>query len=333
MITSFRTLLTLSIAHGYYSDGCRDFEFIVPADTTATLRNGKLLARMLDGKLNLLCETDDKGVELIRLNGARLRFGIKLLNPLFSNFTEPVVPTPLYRNNAVAGSLDPAIATAMTGQILSHAVTKADQLVSVTVNDPTGQALHPEKITIASDRSSVSVDLSEQVPGLYSLVENYPAETKTVSYYSDQELLRTGVFGVVEIKINSSFYSSKPSFTINFNARQEILKYYLVVSNYTTNEFDHLSVADNGFTEEGRPRITFTKVPSASFTPNEIPPGMISKAGERVVLFKSQTAVARREKARSKIQLSKNGDVLIKHLPQLGADKTGGDMVIHISKP
>lgn len=333
MITSFRTLLTLSVAHGYYNDGCRDFEFIVPADTADTLRNGKLLARMLDGKFNLLYEADDKGVALIRLNGARLRFGIRLLNPLFSNFTEPVVPTPLYRNNTTVGSLDPAMSVAMTGRILSHSVTRAGQLLAVSVNDSNGQALHPEKITLANDRSTVSADLSGQAPGLYSLVESYPAETRTVSYYSDPELLQAGVFGAVEIKIDSGFYSSKPSFTIGFNARQETLKYYLVVSNYTANEFDHLTVADNGFTEEGRPRINFTKVQSASFTPNEIPPGMISKAGDRVVLFKSQTVVARREKARGKIQLSKNGDVLIKHLPQLGADKSNGDVVIHISKP
>lgn len=333
MITSFRTLFTLSVAHGYYTSGCRDFEFSVPAETAATLRNGKLLAKMLDGRLNLLYEADDGGAALVSLAGSKLRFGIKLLNPLFSNFTDFAVPTPLYRNNAAVGSLDPAMATTMAGRILIHAVTKADQLVSVTVNDSKGQALHPEKITVASDRSTVSVDLSEQAAGLYSLVENYPAETKTIPYYSDPELLQAGAFGAVEIKIGSGFYVSPPSFTISFNAKQETLKYYLVVSNYTANEFDHLSVADNGFTEEGRPRINFTKVPSASFTPNEIPPGMISKAGERVVLFKSQTVVARREKARGKIQLSKNGDVLIKHLPQPGADKSGGDVVIHISKP
>lgn len=333
MITTFRTLFTLSVAHSYYSSGCRDFEFTVPAETAGLLRSGKLLAKMLDGRLNLLFEADDGGAALVPLAGAKLRFGIKLLNPLFCNFTEFAIPTPLYRNNAAVGSLDPVMGVTITGRILSHAVTKADQLITVTVNDPTGQAVDPEKITIANDRSTVSVDLSGQAPGLYSLVENYPAETQTVSYYSDPELQRSGVFGIVEIKVSSGFYTSKPSFTISFNARQETLKYYLVVSNYTANEFDHLSVTDNGFTEEGRPRINFTKVPSASFTPDEIAPGMIAKAGDRVVLFKSQTAVARREKARGKIQLSKNGDVLIKHLPQPGDDKPSGDMVIHISKP
>ena len=333
MITSFRTLLTLSVAHGYYSGGCRDFEFIVPAETAALLKNGKLLARMLDGSLNLLYETDNGGDALVQLAGARLRFGIRLLNPLFSNFTELAVPTPLYRNSAAVGSLDPAMATTMTGRILSHVFTKTDQQATVTVNDANGQPLHPDKITMANDRSTVSVDLSGQAAGLYSLVENYPAETRTISYYSDPELLQAGVFGAVEIKIDNGFYSSKPTFTLSFNAKQETLKYYLVVSNYSANEFNHLAVADNGFSEEGRPQINFTKVPAASFTSHEIPPGTIAKAGDRVVLFKTQTTVARREIARKKIQLSRSGDVLIKHLPQPGADKTSGDVVIHISKP
>lgn len=333
MITTFRTLFTISVAHSYYSDGCRDFDFIVPTETAGRLRNGKLIAKMLDGKLNVLYEADDAGTALIPMTGAELRFGIRLLNPLFSNFTDFAVPTPFYRNNAAVGSLDPPMGVTMTGRILSHAVTKAGHLVTVTVNDPSEQPLHPEKISVARDRSAISADLSGQAAGLYSVVESYPAETKTIPYYSDPELQQSGVFGVVEIRIDGSFYSAKPSFSISFNARQETLKYYLVVRNYPANEFDHLTVADNGFTEEGRARINFTRVLPAAFTSGEIPPGMISKAGDRVVLFKSQAVVARQEKARNKIQLSKNGDVLIKHLPQIGADRTNGDVVVHISKP
>lgn len=333
MITTFRTLFTLSVAHGYYSEGCRDFDFIVPANTAGQLRNGKLIAKVLDGKLNVFYEADDGGAALVPLTGTRLRFGMKLLNPLFSNFTDFAVPTPLYRNNAVPGSLDLAVGVVMTGRILSHPVTKTVRPVTVTVNDSDGRLLQTETITATNDRPAITGDLSGQAAGTYSVVESYPAETKTISYYSDPELQQADVFGIVEIKIGSGFYSSNPSFSISFNAKQETLKYYLVVSNYTATEFDHLSVTDNGFTEEGRPRINFTRVPSAAFTSDEIPPEMIAKAGDKVVLFKSQTVVARREKARMKIQLSKNGDVLIKHLPQLGADKANGDMVIHISKP
>jgi hypothetical protein len=263
MITTFRTLFTITVNHSYYSDVCRDFYFSVPVDTAALLRNGKLIAKMRDGKLNLLYEADEGGAALVPIAGAKLRFGMKLLNPQFSNFTDFAVPTTLYRNTISPGSLDPAITMG----------------------------------------------------------------------YSDPEFLQEGVFGVVEIEINSAFYSSRASFTISFNARAETLKYYVVVSNYTATEFNHLSVTDNGFTEDGRLRIDFTRVASDAFTSSEIAPEMLAQAGEKVVLFKSHTAVARREKAPSKIQLSKNGDILIKHLPQAGAGRAGGDVVIHISKP
>ena len=333
MITSFRILFTINVAHGYYSDNCRDFDFIVPADTGGKLRNGKLLAKVRDGMLYVLYEADDAGAALIKMTGASLRFGLKLRNPLFSNITDFSVPTPLYRNSLTAGSLAPAMEVAMTGRLFSHAVTKSDRPVTVTVNAPTGQPLQAESITADNDRSTVSFDLTGQTPGLYMVTEQYPYGLETVPYYFDAELLQDGIFGMVEIRIDSGFYNLPPSFTINFNAKQETIKYYLVASNHTASEFNHLAVVDNGFSEEGRSRINFTRIPSSSFTSDEIPSGMIAKTGDRVVLFKSQTVVARHEKARKKIQLSRNGDVLIKHLPQPGADKTSGDMIIHISRP
>ncbi len=333
MMTSFRILFTINVAHGYYSDNCRDFDFVVPTDTGGKLRNGKLLAKMRDGMLYVLYEADDTGAALIQMSGASLRFGLKLRNPLFSNITDFTIPTPLYRNSLATGSLAPAIGVAMTGRLFSHAVTKSDRPVTVTVNRPTGQPLQAENLTAGNDRSTVSIDLTGQVAGLYGVTEQYPDGLETVLYYFDAELLQDGIFGMVEIRIDSGFYNLPPSFTINFNAKQETIKYYLIASNHTASELNHLAVVDNGFSEEGRSRINFTKIPSSSFTSDEIPSGMIAKAGDRVVLFKSQTVVARQEKARKKIQLSRNGDVLIKHLPQPGADKTSSDMIIHISRP
>ncbi|MFA7061980.1 MAG: hypothetical protein WC156_14330 [Pedobacter sp.] len=333
MTTTFRKLFTLNVAHGYYSDSCRDFSFIVSAAMTGLLRNAKLIAKALDGKLNVLYEVDEGGAALVPIAGTKLRFGMKLLNPLFSNVTEFSVTTPLFRNTGSVASLDPAMEVVMTGRLISHAVTKTIRPVTVTVKDSAGQMLQTETITTANNRSTISCDLSGQAAGTYSVVEDYPAETETTTYYSDIELLQAGVFGVVEIVIDSDFYASRPSFTISFNAKQETLKYYVVAGNYNAAEFNHLSVADNGFAEDGRPMINFTRVTSDAFTTDEISPGMLAKANDKVVLFKSQALVARQEIARKNIQLSKNGDILIKHLPQIGADNVNGDIIIHISKP
>src|SRR6185369_8152153 len=135
MITTFRTLFTLSIAHGYYSEGCRDFDFIVPADTAGMLRNGKLIAKVRDGRLHVLYEADESGVPLFRMARTRLRFGMNLLNPQFSNFTAFSIPTPLYRNAAVPGKLDQPLGVILTGRFLSHVVKKTIRPVTVTVND------------------------------------------------------------------------------------------------------------------------------------------------------------------------------------------------------
>ena len=332
MITTFHTLCTVAVSHGYYSDICRDFDFIVPADSAALLRNGKLIARVRDGTLHLLYEADDEGAALIPMAGTTLRFGMKLLNLLFSNFSDSAVATPLYRNSAIAGTLDLAQVVVMTGRFVCHTIAKSIRPVTVTISNGDGHLIKTATITAANDRSAVSFDLAGHSAGEYSVVEKYPDETVTASYYSDPELQRAGISGVVEIKIAGDFYASPPAFIICFNAKQETLKYYVVAGNYTAAEFDHLSVSDTGYVDEGRPRIDFTRVPSASFASDDIPSGMIAKEGERIVLFKSQTLVARRETARKKIQLSKNGDVLIRNLPQAGADKVSGDFFIHISK-
>jgi len=332
MNTTFRTLFTLTVAHDYYSDGCRDFDFVVPAGTAGLLRNGKMIAKVREGKLHVIYEADDNGAALNNLSGTRLRFGINLLNPLFSNYTEFAIPTPLYRNTAAAGSLDPARGVALTGRLLSHALTKATRPVTVAIGDPAGQLLQTKTITATNNRSTISFDLSGQIAGAYDVVESYPAETGTVTYYLDAELVQAGAFGVVEIMIDNGFYTLPASFTIAFRARQDTLKYYVVATNYNNHEFEQLSVSDDGYAEEERPRINFIKVLPTDFTADEIQPEMLAQTGARLALFKSQALVARQEKARKKIQLSKNGDVLIKHLPQAGADKANADMVIHISK-
>jgi hypothetical protein len=51
------------------------------------------------------------------------------------------------------------------------------------------------------------------------------------------------------------------------------------------------------------------------------------------LLFRSQAPVARRQRGRRKIQLNRNGEVLIEHLPQPGAERATADLIVHLSKP
>lgn len=337
MITKFSTLFVVSISHTYYISDCKDFDFVFPADTAQLLRNGKLIAKVLDGKLYVLFETDEAETALIPVPGKTLRIGLKLLNPYFCNFTEPTFKsnalTPLYRNTASPVVLDAPEEVALVGQVFSHSLLNTERPVTVTLKNTSGQILQTDIITAANNTTTVSYELAGQAAGTYTVEEAYSGEPKRTTYYCDAELRQHGVFGAIEIEINSGFYTTPPTFVIAFNVKEEILKYYVVARNYSGTEFNNLSVNDNGFAEEGRTQVNFTKVPSAAFTKDDISPALLGGNDARVVLFKTQSAVERREKARKKIQLNKNGDVVITHLPQPGVDKANGDLIINISKP
>ena len=149
----------------------------------------------------------------------------------------------------------------------------------------------------------------------------------------DAELLRSGLFGVVEIEIDPGFYAAPAAFQIAFAARQETLKYYVVARNYADNEFNQLAVSDAGFTSDARPRIDFGRVEATGFDPDhDLPAALFGGAGARVALFHSQTPVARRARARRRIQLARNNEVIIPQLPQPGSASPTADLVIHLSK-
>jgi hypothetical protein len=272
MTIEFAPLLTLGVVHRYYSGRCVDFEFTIPSVTERLLAGGRLLAKSRDGLLTVLYEKGAGGGPLASLSGKTLQFGMKLLNPYFSNFTElPALPgdgLPLYRN----GGADPA-----------------------QFQPPVTLLLDP-------------------------------------AHEEDAELLRAGLFCVVEIELDAAFYTAPPEFAIEFDAREETLKYYVVARNYTTSEFNQLDVTDAGFTADARPRIDFSRVAASSFAADDIPPRLLGGAGVRVALFRSQQPVARQEKARRRIQLARNNDVVISQLPQPSAAAATANLVVHLSK-
>lgn len=337
MTTQFDILFTLSISHSYYRTQAADFDFVIPRDTLRLFQNRKLIHKVRDGRLYLLSESDEAGAALIPATGQTIRIGLKLINPHFGNFTE-LDFTPgtirLYKNSSTPNALDSPQKVTIVGNLLSHTLTDVTRPVTATMFQSASQLLGSETVTTDNDRLSVTFDLTHQASGSYFVEETYPADVKTLTaYYRDPDLLQQGVLGVVEIVVDSSFYASAPEFNVPFAARQETLKYYLVTHKYSNTDLSQLEVSDQGFTEEGRPEITFTKVAAVDFTSAEAPVTLFGNSNIKVVLFKSQAAVARREKARRKIQLNRNGTVLIQHLPQPGADQTTADMIIHVSKP
>lgn len=336
MTTKFGILFIVAIEHSYYSTSSKDFDFHIPSDTRQVFRNGKLLAKERNGKLYVLYEADEAGAAVSPLAGNTLRIGLKLINPYFSNFTSIVQPldssTPLYRNAGNPITLGEPETVRLVGRVFSHPLTEAARPVTAILKNADGQLIQEDTITDESNRPTLFLDLTGQAAGSYTVEETYPGETETVMYYSDAELQQHQAFGIIEIKIENNFYASAPEFKITFTAKEETLKYYVVASNYSDTEFNQLEVKDRGFNEDKRPELIFETVASIDFADDDIPPALLGGDNVKVALFKSQ-AVARRKNGRKKIQLSKNGEVLVTHLPQPGADKAVSDIIINISKP
>lgn len=337
MNTHFGILFSVKVAHSYYSGTCDDFEYLIPSDSAVLLRNRRIIFRMRNGACYFFGEKDETNVPIVPVTGITLRLGLRLTNPNFSNFTNLNLrsgATPLYRNLATPGALDAPVETVLTGALFSYPLTKTGRPVTVTVKDGNNNLVQTTTVTDPSDSTPVSVDLTGHPSGLYSLNEKLGGSTKKSAYYVDPELARQAIFGILEIKIGEDFpFATPPELVLNFSAREETLKFYVVGKNYTSTELNLLTVTDAGYNEESRPRIQFTRVSQGAFTATDISPSLLAGSGSRVVLFKSQNPVARREKARRKIQLGKNPDVLIRHLPSPSAGQPNSDIIVQISKP
>lgn len=337
MSNSFGILFSVKVLHSYYQGVCKDFNFHLPVESAALLRSGRIVARTYQGVFHLHCERKEDGSPFVSLSGKTIRLGMILKNAQFSNFTRMDFPPgsiPLYTNLINPGSLDAGSAVFLTSSLFSHPVSRPNRPVTLTLKDGDDKVLHSRVVTDTEDQSPYPVDLREHKPGSYSITEKYSGTTKKFQYYLDPELLAMNVSGIVEIRIEDSLYSDAAlEFGIQFTAKQETLKYYVVGKKYSQAEMNTLLVDDVGFTEESRPKVQFTRVNQASFTSGDISPSLITDSQSRVVLFKSQDPVARQEKPRKKIQLTRNTDVIIKHLPQPGNEKSTADMIIQISKP
>jgi hypothetical protein len=337
MTTRFLVLCTLDVTHVYYGGGaCRDFTFVAPADTGAVLRRGRLLMKTLDGRLYILFEADDNDAPLTPIPGAVLRIGLHATNTAFVNFTAltfaPGPEVAVYTNGAGNAQLGAATTAIPTGRLLTRTLTQAARPVTVTVTNAVGPAPATATITAALDRPDVSFDFGAFRPGLYTVTESYPNNvTHAATYYFDPELAREPLVGVVEIAIASAFYANPPSLAIAFDAKAETLKYYVVARDYTDPEFDQIGVSQ--FVAQGQPEITFTRKLPAAFAASDLSPALLASGGAKLALFHSDAPVKRRAGGYARVQLSRNGEVIISNLPQVTADRTNADVIVHLSKP
>ena len=334
-MAQFKELFSVRVTHSFYRAGCPDLIFAIPPGSSTALAGGRLLARMVEGRLRVLYEADDNGEATVSMAGKTLRFGLRLVNPNFGNFTELAIApasVAVYRNSGNKAKLDaPEVAAPATG-VVAHSLARVARPVTVSVVS-NGITAHEQIVTAAETRQSVTVDFTGLQAGSYVVEESYPTgPIRRSAYYFDPHLFGEGLFGAVEVGVDASFYAAPPAFEIGFEAREDTLRYYLVAQGYPAAEFDKLKVTDIGFSAASRPEVKFDRVAEADFGPAELPKEVLGAAGARVAAFRSKAPVVRTEGGRQRIQLSSNGDVLIPNLPQPGATQPTADLIVHLSK-
>lgn len=194
--------------------------------------------------------------------------------------------------------------------------------IGLVIRDP-----HFANITEEFEPASSALHFRNQQAA--TALDDPPA--KVVLRDVDPELWREGAFGGVDIKIAPAFYASAPSYQIHFKARVDTLQYYVVVKGFSNGDVDQLAVQEQ---TPGLPgEVKFEKVPPAQLTADEKSrTDILATDGAKVLLFKSATAVARRERSGRQIQLMRNTEPLVERLPQPGRDRGTSDLIVHVSK-
>lgn len=332
----YATLLTLDVSHSYYGGLCHDFDYLIPGDTALLLRDARMSVRIRDGRLTLFWPRKKNGEPQHPLSGRTLRFGLRLLNPDFVNVTriehDPRVEIPLYRNASNAGVLDPPLLAKWSARSLSYLPAGTARPLTVSLKTPRGRTLLETVIIDGVDAVPIPLDLSRFPVGVYQLVETAAGAELSETCYLDPDLRRSSAFGIAEITVAEDFYEAPAEFTIQYQARTETLKYYVVAINYTDKDVEQLAVEDMGH-EPGDPDyIPFVKLADPQEDNERNTLKILKGDGLRVVLFKSLFQIPRRKNGLKKIQLTKNGDVLVRHLPQPSAGSCTGDVIVQISK-
>lgn len=334
----FDKLFTVAVDHAFHPGVHGDLQLLLPADTRRALARGKLLVREKDGVLHVLVETDEAGDPLVRLDATTLRFGIRLHNPYFTNFTALPADFParkLYFHNHVDPTQlvadDPFV---LLPSLFSHVPSAAARPVTVSLRNTEGVVVASDTLAAADARTSIPFDLRRLQPGPLELREEFPASTNMVLCYLDPEYGPLDLAGIIEVDVAQSFYDVPADLFITFGTLEQTLRYYVVARNYTQTHFNQLDVRDNGFNEDDRDEVEFQRVAASSFTAAELPAALLAPLpDQRVALFRSTIPVPRTGRARRKIQLVRQNEVLIENLPQPSASMAGAELVIHVSKP
>jgi hypothetical protein len=333
----FQTLLRLEVVHDYYLGGpCPDLEFRIDVNDPV-LAAGKLLTRMQNGRLVVLCEVDESRQPLQRISGQTLWIGLHLNNYRFANFTQAPVGDgglPLYANSGSPDSFDAALQ--VTQLEASQRIVPDSAIRPLTLS----WHLVSKEATLMVDQRTLLAGMEDAVfathnwpTGRYQLEATAAGTSKLSQWLRPPHWDCEPLWGAVAVTIADAFYADPPTLSIALAARTERLKYYIVADNFGQAEFDQLALNDAGASEQNRPSLSFQRIAADAFSAiDDIPPASLHRDPSRVTLFQSLAPVARRLGGYRKLQIQRASEIVVQHLPQAGTDQGQANFVVHLAK-
>jgi hypothetical protein len=334
MNSTFRTVFEFSLLHSFYSDTrCCDFSVSPVNETARVMSNHKILFRNRDHSSTVLIMADDTNTTAARpmTSNGELLFAMRLNSAAFSNFTAEYPSAGkifLFTN-----SDDPTIQEltreeiSICGTFLSHRVV-SNIAVTLTLKDRKGTVL--SRTVLPAGSAGETHQFNVKLPGsdFYTVTEDVTATSYT--YYSDRELAATSVFGLIRIINHASSpfaYDGKPNYTITFTPRTRAWLYYVVAPGMSGADISsQLNVVD--VPETGMSPIMFVKTYPVPV--NDKTAALLHKDTSKVILFSSNQQLAFSQAPRKRIELRKNGTVLINHMPNPDVSAPGPEMFIYV---
>lgn len=328
---AMRTLWTVEVRHAFFGGACDALAFTVPPATQRALAGAHLLARERDGRLFVMAGVDAADQPLLPLAGLNLVFGLQPRDANFALYTLPPAvadgDTPLWDNAADPDAIGAPRGVRLTGERPRIEPRSPQRPLALRLFDGAGAPAASATLQTGDESWTPRLPLTR---GDWRVEEQFGAEAPSSwTLRADPEL--RNAWGVLSLTVDAGHVANGQDFVLDFDARSETLRYYVVAERYAEADFAQVQVVDAGFAAEARPAITFDRVAPADFDASHLDPALLDPTGSaRIALFEARTAVARRARGPSGLELHRNGDVLVGNLPQPGAERHDAQFVVHL---
>ncbi len=338
MRTRFTPLLSVNIEHGYFGRPAEVLHVQALPATARLLKGWRMLTRPAPGRFELMAEIDEADQRFApdeALVGRTLHFGLRVADGQLDTITAPLgIPLglrPWWRSTAVPGALAGPQALRLSGRHLRVETTFDTRPVTLRMLTEDGV----ERATQLLNDGDEGVTWPVAWPdGLWRAEERAGASVREQAVLVDEALAAAPIWGVLSLTLGAAELAAPPAYTLRLDARSDTLRYYVVAQRYSQPDFDALSVLDTGAAADARPALAFNRVEAAAFGPAHLSPAVLDAAGTaRIALFESQAPSTRRERGLRGIELHRNGDVMLSHLPAPGPGRVDAQFVVHLNQP